>query len=48
MGQHAPVLDLRPRGDLFVIYNHNLREIEDRWRHDASELLVKLPITFRR
>jgi hypothetical protein len=37
-----------PRGGLFVIYNHNLREIEDRWRHDANELLVKLQYTWRR
>jgi hypothetical protein len=37
-----------PRGDLFVIYNHNLREIEDRWQRDANELLVKLQYTFRR
>jgi hypothetical protein len=37
-----------PRGDLFVIYNHNLREIQDRWLHDANELLVKLQYTFRR
>ena len=37
-----------PRGDLFVIYNHNLREIQDRWRRDANELLVKLQYTLRR
>jgi len=37
-----------PRGDLFLIYNHNLREIGDRWRRDANELLVKLQYTFRR
>jgi len=37
-----------PRGDLFVIYNHNLREIQDRWRRDANELLLKLQYTFRR
>ena len=37
-----------PRGDLFVVYNHNLREIEDRWRQDSNELLVKLQYTFRR
>jgi hypothetical protein len=37
-----------PRGDLFVIYNHNLREIQDRWQHDANELLVKAQYTFRR
>ena len=37
-----------PRGDLFVIYNHNLREIQDRWRRDSNQLLVKLQYTFRR
>ena len=37
-----------PRGDLFVIYNHNLRELESRWRKEGNELLVKLQYTFRR
>ena len=37
-----------PRGDLFVIYNHNLRELENRWRKEGNELLVKLQYTFRR
>jgi hypothetical protein len=37
-----------PRGDLFVIYNHNLREVEDRWRRDSNELLVKAQYTLRR
>jgi len=37
-----------PRGDLFVIYNHNLRDIEDRWRRDSKQLLVKLQYTLRR
>jgi hypothetical protein len=37
-----------PRGGLFLIYNHNLREVQDRWRRDANELLVKLQYTFRR
>jgi hypothetical protein len=36
-----------PRGDLFVIYNHNLRDIENRWRREANELVVKLQYTFR-
>jgi hypothetical protein len=36
-----------PRGDLFVVYNHNLHEVEDRWRREANELLVKLRYTFR-
>jgi hypothetical protein len=37
-----------PRGDLFVIYNHNLREIQERWRRDSNQLLVKLQYTLRR
>jgi Domain of unknown function (DUF5916) len=37
-----------PRGDLFVIYNHNLRELQERWRRDSNELLVKLQYTLRR
>jgi hypothetical protein len=36
-----------PRGNLFVIYNHNLRQLEDRWQRQANELLVKLQYTFR-
>jgi hypothetical protein len=38
----------RPQGELFVIYNHNLRETLDRWRRDSNELLVKLQYTLRR
>jgi hypothetical protein len=37
-----------PRGDVFVIYNHNLRELEDRWQRDSNQLLVKVQYTFRR
>jgi hypothetical protein len=37
-----------PRGDLFVIYNHNLRELGDRWQRESNGLLVKLQYTFRR
>jgi hypothetical protein len=37
-----------PRGELFVIYNHNLRELERRWRRESNELLVKMQYTFRR
>ena len=37
-----------PRGDLFFIYNHNLRELHDRWRRDSNELLVKVQYAFRR
>lgn len=35
-------------GELFVIYNHNLREIDERFRRDSNELLLKLQYTFRR
>ena len=37
-----------PRGDLFVVYNHNLRELENRWQKQGNQLLVKLQYTFRR
>jgi hypothetical protein len=37
-----------PRGDLFVIYNHDLRQLQDRWRRDSNGLLVKVQYTFRR
>jgi hypothetical protein len=37
-----------PRGDLFVVYNHNLRELDARWRRESNELLFKLQYTFRR
>lgn len=39
---------VHPRGDLFVIYNHNLREAESAWRKDSSQLLVKAQYTFRK
>ena len=37
----------RPLGDLFVIYNHNIRDIQDRWQLDSNQLLVKLQYAFR-
>ncbi|MGE5360943.1 MAG: DUF5916 domain-containing protein [Bacteroidales bacterium] len=37
----------RPAGDLFVIYNHNLVDVTDRWRFDSNQLLVKLQYSFR-
>lgn len=36
-----------PLGDLFVIYNHNLTDIADRWRRDSNQLLVKLVYSWR-
>ena len=34
-------------GDLFVVYNHNVREFPDRWRLDSNQLLVKFQYAFR-
>ena len=36
-----------PAGDVFVIYNHNLRDITDRWSFDSNQLLIKLQYAFR-
>jgi hypothetical protein len=37
----------RPVGDLFIVYNHNIRSILDRWRLDSNQLLVKLQYAWR-
>lgn len=37
----------RPSGDLFVIYNHNVRETDTAWRFDSNQFLVKLQYAFR-
>ena len=37
----------RGLGDLFVIYNHNVRDLGDRWGLDSNQLLVKLQYAFR-
>lgn len=37
----------RPAADLFVVYNHNVRSILDRWRNDSNQLLVKLQYAWR-
>jgi hypothetical protein len=34
-------------GDLFVIYNHNLHDVADRWQLDSNQLLVKFQYAFR-
>ncbi len=38
---------LRPQADLFVVYNHNIRSLEDRWQQESNQLLVKLQYAFR-
>lgn len=37
----------RPVADLFVVYNHNVRSILDRWQLDSNQFLVKLQYAFR-
>ena len=38
-----------PPADLFVIYNHNIRDIEEPgWRLESNQFLLKLQYAFRR
>jgi hypothetical protein len=37
----------KPVGDLFVVYNHNVRDTLDRWQLESNQLLVKLQYAFR-
>jgi hypothetical protein len=34
-------------GDLFVVYNHNVRSLVERWQLDSSQLLVKFQYAWR-
>lgn len=36
-----------PVADLFVVYNHNVRSLLDRWRLESNQLLVKLQYAWR-
>jgi hypothetical protein len=36
-----------PVGDLFVVYNHNVRDLLDRWQLDSNQLLVKFQYALR-
>lgn len=36
-----------PVADLFVVYNHNVRSIVDRWQRESSQLIVKLQYAWR-
>jgi hypothetical protein len=36
-----------PVADLFVVYNHNVRSVLDRWQLDSNQLLVKLQYAWR-
>ena len=44
----AAALDVSARGGLFVVYNHNVRSLLDRWQLDSNQLLVKLQYAWRR
>jgi hypothetical protein len=37
----------RPVGDLFVVYNHNVRSMLERWQLDSNQLLIKLQYAWR-
>jgi Domain of unknown function (DUF5916) len=37
----------RPVADLFVVYNHNIRSLVDRWQRDSNQLLIKLQYAWR-
>jgi hypothetical protein len=36
-----------PVADLFVVYNHNVRSLLDRWQLDSNQLLLKLQYAWR-
>lgn len=36
-----------PTADLFVVYDHNVRSLLDRWQLDSNQLLVKLQYAWR-
>jgi hypothetical protein len=38
----------RPEADLFVVYNHNVRSIVDRWQLDSNQLVIKAQYAWRR
>jgi hypothetical protein len=36
-----------PVGDLFVVYNHNVRSLLERWELESNQLLIKLQYAWR-
>ena len=36
-----------PVAELFLVYNHNVRSLLDRWQLDSNQLLIKLQYTWR-
>jgi hypothetical protein len=37
----------RPVADLFVVYNHNVRSVVDRWRLESNQLVIKVQYAWR-
>ncbi len=37
----------RPVADLFVVYNHNVQSVLDRWQQESNQLIVKLQYAWR-
>lgn len=37
----------RPVADLFIVYNHNVQSIVDRWRLESNQLLIKVQYAWR-
>jgi hypothetical protein len=38
----------RPEADLFVVYNHNVRSLVDRWQLDSNQFVMKAQYAWRR
>ena len=38
----------RPEAELFVVYNHNVRSLVDRWQLESNQLVMKVQYAFRR
>jgi hypothetical protein len=38
----------RPEADLFIVYNHNIRSVVDRWQLDSNQLVMKVQYAWRR
>lgn len=39
---HEAPVDVRPRGDVFLVHNHNLRDVGDRWLKESNQFLIKV------
>jgi len=40
-------VDVPAVADVFIVYNHNIRSIVDRWRLDSNQLLIELQYAWR-